>query len=667
MHPDIEPSPLDRARKIVFGPPRNLKDRNLFHHLSLVPFLAWVGLGADGLSSSSYGPQEAFLAISGHEYLAVGLALATIATVAVIAFAYSRIIERFPSGGGGYLVATKLLGAPAGVVSGNALLVDYVLTITVSIAAAGDALFSFLPPDWVVWKMPVEVGLIAGMTTLNIRGVRESIMPLVPVFLLFVATHLALIVAGIWQDADRVPAAVVQVSEGWRSGVAVLGVGGMAALFARAFSLGGGTYTGIEAVSNGMPILREPRVASGRRTMLYMAVSLSFTAGGLLLCYLLWDVHLVEGQTLNAVLSEAVFSTWPGGRAIAVATLVSEGALLVVAGQAGFLDGPRVLANMALDGWMPRRFGALSDRLTSRNGILLMGGASLVVLLYAQGSVSSLVVMYSINVFLTFSLSMAGMLRASIFTRDPARRSVRSAVLFALGLAVCATILVVTSIEKFAEGGWLTLLVTGLFTAMSFLIHRHYRRVGACIARLDNDLTDLQAPAGHAVGRPDPDRATAAILVGGYGGLGVATVLHVLRTFRGHYRSLLFVSAGVVDSGAFKGADELDALRESTRRTVDRYVDLARRLGLPAEARVGVGTDAVDELERLCVAASKNHRDITFFAGRLAFRRERWYHGWLHNETAHSLQRRLESHGITLVVLPRLVDKRGKGDNALQR
>ena len=134
-----------RIRRTLIGKPRNIKDPTLFHKLALIPILAWIGLGSDGLSSASYGPEEAFKALGEHKYLAVFLALATALTVFIISYAYSRIIEYFPSGGGGYIVATKTLGPKAGVVSGAALLVDYVLTITVSIVACGDAVFSFLP------------------------------------------------------------------------------------------------------------------------------------------------------------------------------------------------------------------------------------------------------------------------------------------------------------------------------------------------------------------------------------------------------------------------------------------------------------------------------------------------------------------------------------------
>src|SRR5215470_17153127 len=181
-------------------------DPRIFHHISLIPFLAWVGLGADGLSSSAYGPEEAFKALGEHRYLAVLLALATGLTVFIISAGYRGIIEAFPHGGGGYVVASKLLGRSAGVVSGSALLVDYVLTITVSIAAAGDVIFSFLPPAWMGFKLPVEVMFILGLTTLNIRGVRESALALAPIFMVFVISHAAVIVGGVLGHASQLPA-----------------------------------------------------------------------------------------------------------------------------------------------------------------------------------------------------------------------------------------------------------------------------------------------------------------------------------------------------------------------------------------------------------------------------------------------------------------------------
>jgi amino acid transporter len=231
-----------RLKHLLLGPPRDLQDKSLYRHISLVAFLAWIGLGADGISSSCYGPEESFKALGAHAYLAVGLALVTALTVFLIATAYSRLIEKFPHGGGGYVVASKLLSPHVGVVSGCALLVDYVLTITVSVAAAGRALRDVIgfTDSWVI---SVDIALLVLLTFLNLRGVRESVVVLAPIFLLFVVSHAVLIVGGI---VAHVGAAVPRVQElagsfrvDWHT--PGFGFAGMVVLFLRAFSLGGGT------------------------------------------------------------------------------------------------------------------------------------------------------------------------------------------------------------------------------------------------------------------------------------------------------------------------------------------------------------------------------------------------------------------------------------------
>jgi amino acid transporter len=639
---------------MLFGRPRDLRDSRLFHRLSLIPFLAWVGLGADGLSSSAYGPEEAFKALGEHTYLASALAALMLTTVFLISAAYRRIIEEFPSGGGGYVVATKLLGPTAGVVSGSALVVDYVLTITISLAAAGDALFSFLPATWQAVKLPVEIGFVFGLTALNIRGVRESVITLLPVFLLFIVTHALLIGGGIVSHLPELPDTARELRSGYDGGLRTIGLWGLALIFIRAYSLGGGTYTGIEAVSNGLPIMREPKAETGKRTMIYMATSLALTASGLLLCYLLWELGPVPGKTMNAVLVERLAGPLPFGAAFIVLTLFSEAMLLVVAAQAGFLDGPRVLANMAVDSWVPHRFAALSERLTTQNGIVLMGGAALVALLYTRGDVGHLVVMYSINVFLTFSLSMLAMLRFWLGRRRTHPEWITRATLFGAGLLLCATILGITVFEKFGEGGWVTLVVTSLFIAGCFLIRRHYRRVTATVDQLYRELGDL--PTQPTSGGPslplDPKGPTAAILVGSFGGVGIHTVLNAFRTFPGHFKNVVFLSVGVVDSGEFKGEHAIEELHQRTAEMLDRYVALAIGLGVPATARQIIGTDVVVEAEKLCLEVAREFPRVTFFAGELIFQRDSWWRGLLHNETPLAIQRRLHWAGRTMVTLP---------------
>lgn len=678
--PGVEP-PVDsalptlpkRIKTLLIGKRRDLHDQSIFKHVSLVAFLAWVGLGADGLSSSCYGPPEAFehLVKGGvsHHYLAVFLALATIATVVVISKCYSHIIEEFPSGGGGYLVASKLLGRRVGVVSGCALLVDYVLTVTTSIAAAGAALSGLAPPDFALLGLThhetilyLEAFTIITLIVLNMRGVKESVTILLPIFIIFLITHVLIIGGAIGLHLGNTGAVASEIGQRIRESAhdKSVGIWGMIGLFLYAYSMGGGTYTGIEAVSNSMPVMREPRVQTAKRTMRYMAASLAIAAGGLMVSYLLLHIHSSAdpGKTLNHLLADKVVTdvglghSWFGGGFVLI-TMISEGALLFVAAQAGFIDGPRVLANMAQDSWAPHWLSSLSERLASQNGILLMGLSALAALVYSQGDVTTLVVMYSINVFLTFSLSMIGMCRHwwQLRKENPLWR--RRFGLFFLGGTMCVFILCVTVSEKFTEGGWVTLAVTSVCVATCFMIHRYYQGVMARLKRLDDslDLMSSPKPTVH-VPEMDPSQPVAAILVGRYSGLGVHTLLNAVRFAPNHFRGMVFMSVAVVDSGNFKGADAVEDLQQHTEETLHKYVDLAHSLGMPAASYMAIGTDPVEELENLCKEIAKKYPKVIVFAGQLVFQRDTFFQRLLHNQTAYALQRRLQWDGLPMVILP---------------
>jgi amino acid transporter len=649
---DEETKLTDKIRDTLIGRPRNIKDPSLFHKLALIPLLAWIGLGADGLSSASYGPEEAFKVLGRHSYLAILLALATGITVFIISYAYSRIIEYFPSGGGGYIVATHTLGEKAGVVSGCALLVDYMLTITVSIVSCGDALFSFLPVRYQPYKLEFEIAAVLVLVVLNLRGVKESVTALAPIFLIFVLTHVLLIGYGIFSHIPQIAPMTQSLKTGFQSGLSTLGAGGLALLFLRAFSMGGGTYTGIEAVSNGLSILREPRVENGKRTMIYMSTSLAFTAGGILICYLLLNVGPVHGRTLNAVLAGKVFGGWSFGPLLAFITIFSEGALLFVAAQTGFVDGPRVMANMAIDYWFPHRFASLSSRFTIQNGIVLMGGAAILLLLYSHGSISVLVVMYSINVFLTFSLSELGMSTFFIRNRHKEKEWKKHLPVHLTGLTLCITILIVTTLEKFMVGGWLTLVLTAVVIGLCSLIHRHYLKVREAIRELDDMLVAIPHK-GEANTEPiNHHQPTAIQLVKGYNGFGVHTFLSIYRNFPDFYKNFIFVSVVEVDAGAFKGTESLNALKKSAAQELKKYVELARKLGFAADFRFDLGTDAVESATHLCEELARKYSRSTVFAGKSVFRQQSIIHRILHNETAFAVQQRLHWKNIPMVILP---------------
>jgi amino acid transporter len=348
------------------------------------------------------------------------VALGSALTVLIISASYSHLIELFPAGGGGYLVASKLLGPKWGMISGCALIIDYILTISISVASGADAIFSFLPPSLLTYKLPLTVFSLVVLVLMNLRGVKESVLALVPIFMVFIITHTFAVLYGLSWHLFEIPELVHSTVREVKSTHTELGLLGMFILLVRSYSMGAGTYTGIEAVSNGMSILREPKLQTGKRTMAYMAFSLAFMVLGLMVCYVFLHVEHVPGKTMNAVLFENMSQNWSPGlqKGFIWITLFSEAAILFVAAQAGFLGGPRVLANMAVDHWFPTRFTLLSDRLVTQNGVVLMGVAAGVVILATGASVQYLVVLYSITVFITFVLSLAGMTKHWYTSRD---------------------------------------------------------------------------------------------------------------------------------------------------------------------------------------------------------------------------------------------------------
>ena len=643
-------------KNVFIGRAKSPLDHDVFHKMALIAFLAWIGLGADGLSSSCYGPEAAFLALQGHTYLSIFVALATVVTVFLIGASYSQIIELFPTGGGGYLVASKLLSPNVGMISGCALLIDYVLTIALSVASGVEAVFSFLPPEWIVFKVEAAVVVIVLLIVLNMRGARESVEPLIPIFMIFVVSHIFVILYAFLTHAGQVPQIVAATAKDAQTATAQIGLWGVLMLIFRSYSLGAGTYTGIEAVSNGLNILREPKVQTGKRTMTYMVWSLAFTVFGLMVAYLLFHVSPQPGKTLNAVLFEAMTSGWGRwGTIFVITTLLSEALLLFVAAQTGFLGGPRVIANMALDRWFPNKFANLSDRLVTQNGILIMGAAALVTVVLAHGKVQLLVIFYSINVFITFFLSQLGMSKHWWSIRKEAGQKWKRRLLVSgSGLLLTTVILVSVVVLKFDEGGWITLFVTGALIVVAVFIKRHYLEVAKMLRHLNTlvevattELKDTdKIPVYNQAGR------TAVVLVNGFNGLGLHTLYSVSRFFGKEFKNFIFVQIGVIDAGNFKGVDEMSNLDAQIKKDLVRYVGLMQRHGSYAEGLAYMGVDVLEEADKVIAVVAKRFPHAVVFGGQLVFPRESLWTRWLHNGTVFSLQRKFYQSGIPFVVLP---------------
>lgn len=653
-----------RLKCIVIGGARDPHDQHLFHKLSLIAFFAWVGLGADGLSSSCYGPEEAFRALGSHTYLGIFVALATAITIFVISASYSQIIELFPSGGGGYLVASKLLSPSVGMIAGCALLIDYVLTISLSVSSGAAAIlsipaFHISPGHFESLKLTVAVIGVVGLTILNLRGVKESVMIIVPIFLLFIFTHGFAILYSIITHLINIEPVIERTALDVNRANAELGFLGMGVLILRAYSMGAGTFTGIEAVSNGMTILREPRVQTGKRTMRYMAISLAVTVMGLMIAYLLYQVEPVKDKTLNAILFGHIITGWNPqvGVTFVFITLFSAAGLLFVAAQTGFIDGPRVLANMALDRWFPTRFANLSDRFAMKNGILIMGTAALITVIMTKASVDTMVVLYSINVFITFCLSQSGMVRHwQTAPRGEPHRYKKMAI-NGIGLILCLFILVMVIVLKFREGGWITLVVTGGLVGVALLVRNHYSKAYKMLGRLNSLVTATEISEKHAEmqieSSPfDPKEKTAVLLVNGFSGLGLHTLFSVLRMFKGTFKNFIFVQVGVLDAGTFKGTQELENLNRQVNEGLAKYVRFMERHGYHAEAYSSIGNDIVEEVSKLATRILAKYSDTIFFGGQLVFEEESFATRLLHNYAVFSVQRRLYRRGVPFFILP---------------
>ncbi len=496
------------------------------------------------------------------------------------------------------------------------------------------------------------------MIILNLRGVKESVLALLPIFMVFVIAHFALLFYGLAVHMTDVTVVSEKVVFSSVDTVREFGVFFVLVLLMRAYSMGAGTLTGIEAVSNSMLVLKEPRVQTGKRTMALMAVSLAFMAAALLLNYLFYSSRPASGKTLNAVLffqmiGSWTVSGWPAGEAIVWITLISEALILFVAAQTGFIDGPRVLANMAQDSWVPHRFGHLSERLVAQNGILLMGLGSVALIFYAQGNVRILITLYAINVFITFTLSQLGMARMWLAQRKSLQHWKRRFSINAISFVVAAVTLIITISLKFFKGGWLMIVVTGGLVTLCLMIHRHYEEVRRKLRQLDEILQ--QIPMGDEPIRSqklDARDPTAVLLVSRFSGVGVHVLLSIQRLFAFRFKQYIFLSVGTVDSGHFKGISELEELKKATATEVERYVKLARSYGLKAEGRMAVAIDYLDEMEKACQQIVRDYGNSVFFAARLLFWRDTLWNRLLHDETALSIQRRLLFHGIQMVILP---------------
>ncbi len=653
-------------RTWLLGRTLNLQSSKMPKKILLAAFLTWIGLGADSLSSACYGPESAFLALGSHTALALYIALAIAVTVFVIAGSYNQIIRLFPTGGGGYRATTTLMGAKAGLVSGSALIVDYVLTITISIASGVDALFSLFALEAQTYKLIVELGILLVLGVLNLRGTKESIRVLMPIVLLFFISHAVFIVYGLTQKSHLlhtlIPETLAETGYlrdhfGWLFVIALL---------LRAYSFGGGTYTGIEAISNNVQRLEHPRIHTGHRAMRYIAYSLAFTAGGIILLYLLWDVMPIPGKTLNAVVFQSMVQDWQWhGYSIGAFCLLilmgSEAGLLIASANTGYIGGPNILATMALDDWIPRPFRYLSARLVTQNGILLMGILAGLFLWWTQGSVKILIILYSINVFITFSLSLFGLCLYWLRNKSPFRQRALSFLVALLGFTLSLGILVVTLYEKFTEGGWITLSITLFICMLCFHTKKLYEKFNRSMDHISHqEMIAIKNTKALAPIPPlDPSQSTAIFIVGEYLGLDLHTLKKVLSLFPNHYRNFIFIGIGEVNYENYNPHCETDHQNQDLCKIgnelqcrLDKLVQYCHHKGIAASSYQFNHTDVLEGLETLAKKVHTLYKNSVFFSGKIVFKKNKRLNYWLHNHTATLIEQHLQSKGLYVMLLP---------------
>jgi len=624
---------------------------------SLAVFLAWAGLGANSLSAACYGPENSFLALGGHAELGLPLALVTVIAVLLIALAHIQVLELFPNGGGAYQVASHLLGPHAGLIAGAALLVDYVLAITVSLASGAEALFSLLPLDAHAYKLPLEAALVVVLAILNLRGLRLAIWLLLPIVLLFLVVHGALIIYGVSLMAPDVGTALHNTSAGIRELSETSGWVFVIALFIRAYGLGGSTYSGVEAISNNVNLLAEPRVRTGRLTMLCVSASLAFIAGGLIVLYSTWRAQAVSGETLNASVFSAILASLGldqgTTQSMLLLIMALEAAILLVAANSILIFGQSLLAHMASDSWLPHQFRNLSVRLVRQNGVVFVSSCALAILYWTGGDLAVLVVYYSITVFLSLALAKAGLIRYWWAQRKQTRAWLARLIISATGLLVVLGILFVTVAERFFTGGWATLCLTVAVILVCVAIRRHYQWVDE--RRRDMDTQFALSAQEIAELQPLPARlagATAVLLTTQRWGPTIHTLLWIQRLFPGHFPNVHLISAVAVDARTVSMPERLEKQARTASEAIAQVQAFCAKFGLYFSHSIAYGTDPVEQLTQLAIQANSEFDNCVYFSNKLIFPAEKRFVEWLHNQTALGLQRRLQTEAIPLVIIP---------------
>lgn len=459
---------LTTLRRTLIGTP--LPSERIIHE-RLGKIQALAVLSSDALSSVAYATEEILLVLvlagGGALRLSWPIALAIAALLLIVAGSYYQTVHAYPAGGGAYIVARENLGTLPSLVAGAALLTDYVLTVAVSISAGVAAITSAFPALYLL-RVELAVIAVAFVTVVNLRGVRESGRVFAVPTYFFIATMFLLILTGLAYLFLGTPTPTVPAA----ASAPVVAVQGLTAfLILRAFASGCTALTGVEAISDGVPVFRSPEADNAGKTLLWMAGILVSMFLGITLLARHFSVLPSEGETVISQLARVIFGTSPLYYAVQAATAL----ILLLAANTSFSDFPRLAMWMARDRFLPRQLANLGDRLVYGNGIILLGILASVLIVIFRASTHALIPLYAVGVFISFTLSQAGMVRRWLRLRSPGWR--RSMLFNATGAAVTGIVLVVVAATKLIHGAWMVLLLIPLLVRGFWAIHRHYEEV----------------------------------------------------------------------------------------------------------------------------------------------------------------------------------------------
>jgi amino acid transporter len=471
---------LSGARSFLIGRPISSEREE---HERLTKLKALAVFSSDNISSSAYATEEMMrvlvVAGVGAFSLIMPLTLVIVVVLAIVATSYRQTIRAYPNGASAYLVASDNLGAPAALVAASALLIDYTLTVAVSVSAGVAAITSIVPglyPE----RVTIAIGIVVVLTLGNLRGVRESgtiFMAPTYLYLVVVLGMLAFGIVGLatgFVPEYTPPADWLEAESAGTAGA--LGL----LLILRAFSSGAVALTGTEAISDGVPAFKPPEWRNARTTLTSAAILFGTLFVGI--SFLVSSLGIIpdpdEKQTVLSILTRHL--TGDGWYLILVQ--VATALLLTLAANTSFADFPRLSSFLARDGFMPRQFAFRGDRLAFTTGIVALAGVAVLLLYVFEASVTALIPLYTLGVFVAFTLSQSGMVRRWWHRRETGWR--RGIVINGIGAATTAVIVLIVAVSKFTGGAWMVMVMVPLVVALMWAIHVHYRNLEAAVAPL---------------------------------------------------------------------------------------------------------------------------------------------------------------------------------------